>query len=148
MPCCGQCSSSSGCLVHRCLVGMSIINVGDSCRLQPNMRYLGIQDLRERFSQHICLRIPPCSFQKQSINICSIIWLLFQIVLLRITNNLKVKIYLINSHDVLSCIILLYTSHEGLSEEEAGNPEGCGGAFFYPFSHEVQTCNEVKDPRG
>jgi len=66
---------------------------------------------------------------------------------MRMTDHFEVKVYLVNSNDVLPGIVLLASCEETLGKEESGDPELSGCPIVYPFLHELESRYEVIDPR-
>lgn len=82
----------------------------------------------------------------KAMDVDSVIRLDLQVELRRIADYLEIKVYLVDSDDVLSSIVLLRTRQEALCEEESRDPEGWRSSVVDPFLHESESCNEVDHP--
>lgn len=91
------------------------------------------------------LGVPSASFQVQSPDIGAIRGLFAHVVFRLIVDDFKVEIYLIDSDDILSGIVLLQSSQETLSEEESGYPHLRSSSFVNPALDELEPVKEVDD---
>lgn len=115
--------------------------------LNPDEWHLGVENLRIRLFKATLFLIPLAAFQVETMNVGTVrsldsliegcVWL-----------HLVLPVNLIDSNGILSCEVLLETSKERLSEEEAGDPEVGRLALVDPLVDFTETLDEVDDVGG
>jgi hypothetical protein len=143
----GQGTSTSRSLVDGASVAVPAIDFTHLGRLEPDVRHLSVEDLRMRLGQHIVLAAPSAAFQEETVDIGTILGSGLKVVLLRVAHDLEIEIDLINWDNMLSGIVLLDTCQETLCEEETREPESLRGTIIYPVLHELESLDEVENPR-
>ena len=125
---------------------MSTIDFTHLSWFKPNVRHLGVENLRVRLSEDFLFAAPAAAFQEQSVDIGTVFCAGLKIVFLGVTHDFELEIDLIDRDHMLSSIVLLDTCQETLGEEETGYPEGLGSTVFNPILHELETLDKVKNP--
>lgn len=111
------------------------------------MLHIGEQYLWMRFFNCFFLFIPSSTFHEQSVDINTICWSFGKIVFSLIWDNNEIKFNMINSNNMLSCIVLSCSCKERLCEEETRNPECFRCTIINPLLHKVNSFKEVYHPR-
>ena len=144
--CCGKRTCTSWSFVNRALIAVATLDFWHIHRFEPHVRHLGVQNLRMWFGKDVLFAAPSTAFKEKTVNIGSVLCTSLEIILLGVTHNLEVEVYLIDWDNIFSGIVLLTAGQEALSEEETWNPECLWNTVINPILHEFESLNEVKNP--
>ena len=119
MPSCGEGARTGQHLVDRAVVDASGWLLSVVLGQQPDQRELGVQLLRVRLVQEMCLVVPTGAFHVHAIDEATIFGRLSDRRGSSVVAHLEVKAQLVNSDLHLTRIVLQCTREESLREEEA-----------------------------
>lgn len=125
---------------------MTVVNVSLLLGDDPDGFHLSEEYLWLRFLECFLLLIPSAAFNEESLDEDAVLCWFAKIVLVFVRNDLEVKVNGIDGDHILSCVVLLGTSQEGLCEIEARDPEYWWCTMVNPVLDELEASQEVLDP--
>ena len=112
-----------------------------------HQRELEIEFLRITVREHVVFIVPFTSFQVHAVNIAACLWFLGDFLPGQVIFDNIFEAELVNSDDVITRIVLLRSSQEGLWEEESRDPVDAWSAVAVPILKELNSFNQIVDPR-
>jgi hypothetical protein len=127
-------------LVNRAVIALEGLELCGLAWLKQHHWTLCEENFRITLIQGLDLRIPFGSLNVHSDNIDTIFG---SIDVLLIINNGVIESKEIDSDTILSCIVLLSTCQETLSEEESGDPEHFRKSIVSPIREPLESSQEI-----
>lgn len=107
---------------------------------------LKVELLRITVCENVVLIVPFASFQVHSVDETTRLWFRVDFLPANVITNHIFEAELIDGDDVVTGIVLLRTSEEGLWEEESRDPVDCWSAVVVPILKESYSLNQICDP--
>lgn len=109
-------------------------------------RHLNEELLWLTILQLLLIVIPSATLEIETVDVATRLGLGFDILVRHLAHHNMVKTDLIDSDRVLSGVVLLSSSKEGLWEEESGDPEDIWSSVVEPVDQEIDSIIAVLDP--